>query len=428
MADDKRAQEEAARLLRPGGDSPFAPGGSSAVLRPGKPSFDPPPPADITKPSAEALFSNADPPLNTNDLSRKTTIRETIIEPSGELAGGQRGSSGKAVTVSEKPGTKTLDYIALGLLLAPPAVVFEMFIKGEPIDWRRTAIATAVSWVVGGLVVSASHGWQAWRSGNWRIGRYLIAAESRFWVKAIIVAASIGFALALSSLLSERPSSPRAGLTQQQVDNLPVSPEGLPAGTIWNNSGVLSVVRGAPSPVVPQAPKPQIPTKNYSPAEKRKLLDLVGSISTLLNDKGLPAARLATVTGGNIVGPSKDALKDAMDRAESVQSALAEIHRGIWNGILDPKNSNFIADLNYIIDSNAKLDQFERATGSYTTNIAVLDRNLDHFDGIGGNQSYWISQLIRDGSGEKWARAAGEFEAWVQQCNSRIDAEREGLR
>lgn len=161
---------------------------------------------------------------------RKAAIEDAIDRsPAGALENMRQSFAGsgqetKAVSsdnkaTAEKPGTKTLDYIALGLLLAPPAVVFEIFIKGDPIDWRRTAIATIVAWIVGGFVVLASHRWQSWRFSDWRVWQYLLAAESRFWVKALIVAAAIGLALTLRSFLSTEPSSsPQGSFTQQEVD------------------------------------------------------------------------------------------------------------------------------------------------------------------------------------------------------------------
>jgi hypothetical protein len=134
---------------------------------------------------------------------------------------GERSTEKTTVAESHKdrPGTKTLDYIGLGLLLAPPTVVFEMYMRSDSIDWKKVAIATPVCWIAGGLVVWASHGWQSWKSSDWRIVPYLRAAESRFWVKALIVLAFMGFALALSSFLSTKGSVPSAGnlYTQEQV-------------------------------------------------------------------------------------------------------------------------------------------------------------------------------------------------------------------
>jgi hypothetical protein len=107
----------------------------------------------------------------------------------------------------ERPGTKTLDYIALGLLLAPPAVVLDMYLKDHPINWRKVAIATPVCWVAGGLAIVSSHRWQSWRSANTKVLPYLVAAENKFWVKGLIIAAAMGFALALSSVLSDSTTS-----------------------------------------------------------------------------------------------------------------------------------------------------------------------------------------------------------------------------
>jgi hypothetical protein len=152
-------------------------------------------------------------------------------------------TSGKPM-VAEKPGTKTLDYIALGLLLAPPAVVVDMYMKGTPIDWRRTAIAAIACWIAGGVAVFASHRWQTWRSESWRLLPLLTTAENRFWGKAIIVAAAIAFSFFLSFLLAPAPPPAHPSQLdslQQEVANLPTSPEGLPAGTIWNDGGILAV-------------------------------------------------------------------------------------------------------------------------------------------------------------------------------------------
>src|SRR5208283_471830 len=93
---------------------------------------------------------------------------------------------------SDSTGTKILDYIALGLLLAPPAVVVEMAIKGENINWRTTVIATVACWVFGGVFVWASHSWKSWRSAIPKALPYLASAENKFWVKGLIVAAAMG--------------------------------------------------------------------------------------------------------------------------------------------------------------------------------------------------------------------------------------------
>jgi hypothetical protein len=165
----------------------------------------------------------------------------------------------------------------------------------------------------------------------------------------------------------------------------------------------------------------KIPSKNYSAAEKRALLDLIGTISVLLNDKGLLAARIAH---NSAISPSKDGLTDAMTRTGSVLDLLTAIQREIWNNIL-PNNINFATDLRYIIDNNAKFDQMMRATDRFLGQLTNFDRNLDSFN---QDQRNWIGSLIEQGGGQEWARSADDFEGWIRQCNNRLDAERDGLK
>jgi hypothetical protein len=116
------------------------------------------------------------------------------------------------------PGTKTLDYLGLGLLLATPAVVVDMYVRGSNIDWHKVTVAAVVSCLTGGFCVWASHRWQAWRTADNRLLPYLAAFESKFWGKAIIVAAAIALALGLRSFLSNEPPVGQGSFTQRQVD------------------------------------------------------------------------------------------------------------------------------------------------------------------------------------------------------------------
>jgi hypothetical protein len=111
-------------------------------------------------------------------------------------------------------------------------------------------------------------------------------------------------------------------------------------------------------------------------------------------------------------------------RAEIVQELLSSIQREIWNNIL-PSNSNFLADLAYVIDNQTKLNDFMRGTDQFEEAIINFQKNLDVFD---QSQRNWIAGLIQSGAGQLWAKTADDFDVWIRQCNSRIDAEREGLR
>ena len=255
-------EEQAALGKRPAGDKPpkrpsiqySAPpsrsAGSFGVPRPGPPVAPIPTPLDITsgappKPDldAETVLSNtelsrygyrrlADHPPDAGQ-SERSSERATVVDERDvrkayqHIIGNRPASDGsaleKAAVSSEGkppdlPGTKTLDYLGLGLLLATPAVVVDMYVRGSNIDWHKVAIAAVASCTAGGFCVWASHWWQAWRTANNRLLPYLATFESKFWGKAIIVAAAIGFALILRSFLSTEPPPVQAGFTQQQVD------------------------------------------------------------------------------------------------------------------------------------------------------------------------------------------------------------------
>jgi hypothetical protein len=141
-------------------------------------------------------------PQLTSDLTRETITSQTIVRPYVPSA------ESKLAEQPKLPGTTTLDYVGLGLLLAPPTVVLDMYLKGADINWRKLAIATGVSWIAGGIAVWASHQWKDWRRFVPRLLPYLATFESKFWGKAIIIAGAMGFALTLSSVLSTNQVSP----------------------------------------------------------------------------------------------------------------------------------------------------------------------------------------------------------------------------
>ena len=94
-----------------------------------------------------------------------------------------------------------LDYVGLGLLLMPPSVLGEMYIKGEPIDWRRAAIAAGASWVGGMVVLHFSkppHEAARNATPTVRVSEY----GRPLWARVTIVIVIMAATLAMSSLLS----------------------------------------------------------------------------------------------------------------------------------------------------------------------------------------------------------------------------------
>ncbi len=172
-----------------------------------------------------------------------------------------------------------------------------------------------------------------------------------------------------------------------------------------------------------QNPPPKHPSKNYSAREKKQLLELIGQITTLFNDKGFPAARNAHGISTN-VPTTKDGLDNTFRETDAIETALNEIQKEIWNNILANNATLFGPDLGYIFDNKAKFDNFWRATNQFSGQIVNFQRNLDSFN---QSQRNWIASIIQLGSAQTWQRTADDFEAWMRQCGARMDEERKGL-
>jgi hypothetical protein len=142
------------------------------------------------------------------------------------------------------PTTKIFDYIGLGLLLAPPSVVAELYLRGEPINWGRAVIVTLVSWLGGALSLWAARKWRVW-------GTTIAAAENTFWAKALVVAFCVAFPSLVSAFFSQSPN----------FKDLPNSPDGLAPGTIWNDGGVLAIVPSEDKSAEPAQPSPDAAKK-----------------------------------------------------------------------------------------------------------------------------------------------------------------------
>jgi hypothetical protein len=168
------------------------------------------------------------------------------------------GDESKSV---ESTGTKILDYIALGFLLAPPGVVADLKMRGENIDVINTTITFIACWAMGGVFVWASHSWRSWRSAVPMAIPYLVAAENNFWVKGVVVAAAMGGALALSSFLSDR--SPNSTIVGNALSGREVAPTDVTSRELDN----ARKSNGAPTTLLNLDPLKQFTWTDASAAE-----------------------------------------------------------------------------------------------------------------------------------------------------------------
>jgi hypothetical protein len=321
----------------------------------------------------------------------------------------ETGAMSEAGKTPDLPGTKTLDYLGLGLLLAAPAVVVDMYVRGSPIDWRKVTVAAAVSCLAGGLCVWASHWWQAWRTANNRLLPYLAAFENRFWGKGVIVAAAIGFALVLRSLLSVEPPSAQPGFTQQQVNEKiaaaikPIQAQ-LDAANreiAAKNQQIQNLLHPPPPPVPPPQPKP-----HYSADEVEIIQTALRSMYAVATTKCKPSAdtnwRLATSWMNDPASINNDprgfaykliADRDSIRECDSGFRKIIDANGLYSHELQEPlpydQASNVIGTMNVLIEN---LDEL----GKSTTKLSVNNLLIEQWKGwSGASQIYnvWVGDV-----------------------------------
>jgi hypothetical protein len=129
--------------------------------------------------------------------------------------------SPKAGDHEHHPTTKTLDYLALGIILAPAPEVIAMYLRHEDIDWQRVVISFVVSIIIGSAILWFAHGWHKTAGGLATFKGRINRADDYFVVRAAIIAFFMIVPVLIAPLVSGVPvqlSPAQTGFTQQQVD------------------------------------------------------------------------------------------------------------------------------------------------------------------------------------------------------------------
>ena len=185
-----------------------------------------------------------------------------------------------ARSMSEPSGnpwhSTTLDYLGLGIILAPPAVIFERWIGHEALDFSRAIIGTLLAVIVGGAVIYLSKRKQTDLSGAMNKLRNL---EGRLWVRAIIVFAIVGSTLGIQAALSPASAPPTTQLTQ--------SPEAVSAAprTVPSIFGTEYVPHPAPWNTAPRNPYQLGPIieHKYTTKQTEIMLDALQELTEMVS-------------------------------------------------------------------------------------------------------------------------------------------------
>jgi len=345
------------------------------------------------------------------EAERQRQVYQSRDDPRGKIAKAVEQSGGRSVEKTIPVAERTVENgrFSLGdlVVLISCALFAEPFCHAAAAEFLAGHFdKAALGFTIGlppGFAGGTFHWWKKW------IGKTAQQAAIPIAVTMGIVGAMLAFAYIAGPDIYRRATAPATPATP----NLPVI-QTSPTVARQQGFGFAEA----------QQPPPKYPSKNYSQEERQKLLGLIGSISALFNERGLPAAQTAHALGG-MPWTSEAGLAETISKAEEVRKSLDLIQNKIWQDIVPKNAAIYGADLNYIIDTKAKFDQFSRATDQFTGQVINFQRNLPS---LSQDQRNWIAGLIQQGGGELWWRTGQEFETWIKQCISRMDSERDGLK
>ncbi|MCP4621386.1 MAG: hypothetical protein GY844_33710 [Bradyrhizobium sp.] len=218
------------------------------------------------------------------------------------------------------------------------------------------------------------------------------------------------------------PSDPHISTLQGEISELRAK---LAAAA--ETSSKPGIIVAAVGSTAPAASTPPIkPSKNYFPAEKKDLGDLYASILNKLNRDGTTAAKEAYNFGADTPAGNKHQLESYIDRVAAARSLVSGIYKFIYLDVL-PNNPNFNFELTQLFSNsadNVPVGPFNRELEKYHRDLTVF---ASRFDGLSSEDRTIHADLLKRTT-PRLLETSQLFQNWIQQCNERIDAQRELLR
>jgi hypothetical protein len=172
--------------------------------------------------------------------------------------------------------------------------------------------------------------------------------------------------------------------------------------------------------------QPIKPSKNYFPAEKKDLGDLHTFILARLNKDGILAAKQAHNFGGDTPADHKAQLISHLERVTETRRLVSDISKYIYNDAI-PNNPSYSFELSQLFSNspdNVPIGPFRRELEKYHRAISLF---VDRYDGLANEDRVITADLIKQTT-PRLLETSQLFQNWIQQCNERIDAQRELLR
>lgn len=332
------------------------------------------------------------------------------------------------------PTTKTLDYIALGIILAPAPEVISMYLHHENIDLVRVAISFLFSIVIGALVLWFAHGWKSVPARLDKIRTGMSHADDYFWVRALVIAFFMIVPSILSPFIFYTTSEPSAN--QQEISDLRSQVSSLQSQLSTANQqrdGIQQqlVTAKQQTQSAPQTPK----RETYSEAEREELRNAMRALSKLLESEGTEIDTKTTSafqSWANLINnrgeiPEPD-LALLMSRLDDLRKSLNTFDESLFdeNGPLKEYMS-YKDELSSVIkisqNGNDPISNVGYASTRLKQRISVIDEAaLKHSD------PQLIHQMIgMDAGVSDLQNALKQYSDWMNETKGQIEIFRRSL-
>jgi|SRR5215471_1299065 len=202
-----------------------------------------------------------------------------------------------------------------------------------------------------------------------------------------------------------------------------------PSSTPTADEIATAVVRALPTAPAPSAPNFPAPTpkpaKNYFPAEKVEIGNLLSEMSGKLNNEGMVIAARAHGHGDN-VPQSKNQLTELMPQVNQTRDLTVELFKAIDSAVSG--HSQYREELEPVVRPFYGGSAFSRLQEALNDLYRELERFNRRFDALSDEDRNWIAFDMIQKYAQAAESASNDFRNWITQSNSHINDKRELLK
>ncbi|TAJ35380.1 MAG: hypothetical protein EPO55_25760 [Reyranella sp.] len=188
----------------------------------------------------------------------------------------------------------------------------------------------------------------------------------------------------------------------------------------------LPVTPSAPSPLDRHSAEPP-KAKDYFPAEKQRLSQLLAETSERLNKEGLDAVQAPWIRH---VWTDRTNLQidELISQIEGTRELVTKLQTDIWDKTVlqNQKYRDELLEVVGLQSGDTPLNNFQGAMGHFLTNVRTYKERREK---LADEDRYWTANMILNREIQDAVMpAANAFHAWITTCNQKIDAQRAILK